>query len=281
MTRIHLMHCVPHPRMHGLYGYSEVIESFYWGLKELNCDVSTSINTYASDAINIIFGSQVLPVDVLKSLPRNSLVYNMEVYSEISLNEVSASVVYCATNFQIIDYSVHNFNFWNSLGTKNVSYLPIGYTPNLTRIPKIDQEDIDILIYGTTSNDRLFAFHELSMGGFKVAFLSGFYGADRDHMIGRSKLILNVNNNPIFEIVRTSYLFANQKAVICSFSEKCHIDDDLKGAFSHTNLDELVSNCQKLLEDSSKRKELEKIGFEVIKKRNFVESLSLNMKQFF
>jgi hypothetical protein len=261
--------------MHGLKGYLEVIESVTWALNSLNHDVSYSINSYTEDAINIIFGAQVLPIQTLESLPSNSLIFNLEVFDKNLCSQVGDSVKHYARNFQIIDYSLYNSTFWNFLGARPVYYLPIGYTKNLTRIAKLEVEDIDVLIYGSSSNDRLYAFHELSHAGLKVIFVSGLYGSERDHLIGRSKIILNVNNNEIFEIVRASYLFANKKAVVSSFSKPCFIEDDIHKAFLATNLENIAVDCQRLINDPERRTNLESAGYETFIKRDFVKSLSL------
>jgi len=274
MARFHLMHCIPDPRMHGLNGYLEIIESVSWGLKQLNHEVSYSKNTYLDGAINIIFGAQVLPVQALEKLPPNSIIYNLEVFNKDLYDQVNDSVKFFAKKFQIIDYSLHNKAFWEFLGSPLIHYLPVGYTQNLSRIDEASVEDIDILIYGSSSNDRLHVFHELSLAGLKVMFISGFYGAERDDLISRSKIVLNVNNNDIFEVVRTSYLFANKKAVVSSFSASCYVEDDIKNAFLSTTIDKVVADCQKLIENPEQRKALGRAGFDAFSKRNFVQSLS-------
>lgn len=268
------MHCIPDPRMHGLNGYLEIIESVSWALKQLNHEVSYSKNTYLDGAINVIFGAQVLSVQALEKLPSNSIIYNLEVFNKDLYNQVNDSVKYFAKKFQIIDYSLHNRAFWEFLGAASTHYLPVGYTQNLSRIARASIEDIDVLIYGSSSNDRLHAFHELSHAGLKVIFLSGFYGAERDDLIGRSKIVLNVNNNEIFEIVRTSYLFANKKAVVSSFSAPCYVEDDIKNAFVSTNIDKLAADCQKLINNPEQRMALEHAGFDAFSKRDFVQSIS-------
>src|SRR6185437_15004850 len=60
MTHYHLMHCVPpDPRVHGLNGYKEVIETVAWGLEQLGHKTTYALNHSAQDATNIVFGAQV------------------------------------------------------------------------------------------------------------------------------------------------------------------------------------------------------------------------------
>src|SRR6185437_16081556 len=69
MAHFHLMHCIPDPRMHGLNGYKEVIETVGWGLEQLGHRATYAVNERSPDATNIVFGAQVMPVSSLAELP--------------------------------------------------------------------------------------------------------------------------------------------------------------------------------------------------------------------
>ena len=101
-----------------------------------------------------------------------------------------------------------------------IKVVPISYAPILTCIESAANQDIDVLIYGAVGEQRLAVFASLGRllnGGVSAVFASGLYGAARDGLIARSKIVLNINNIPyskIFEIVRVSWLLANSKAVV-------------------------------------------------------------------
>lgn len=273
MAKFHLMHCVPHPRMHGLNGYMEVIESVDWGLKQLGHEVTYSLNKYDPLATNIIFGAQVLPIDFLKQLPNSTIVYNFEILDGYTKDQLRPQVHFCAEHFQIWEYSKFNLDTWKLFGVDSAEVVPVGYAPTLTRIPKFNIQDIDLLIYGLSGDTRLMAFHKLSIAGFKIVFVSGLYGQARDVLIARSKIVLNINKNAIFEIVRASYLLANKKAVVATLDPKGSVEEDMIDAIKFTTIEKIVDDCAQLIERDDERSKLEIVGFEKFIKRDIKEIL--------
>ena len=81
----------------------------------------------------------------------------------------------------------------------------ICYAPVLSSIGKAEKQDIDVLIYGAVGKKRLFVFSSLATTERTVVFAYRLYGAGRNNLISRAKIILNVNechSGRIFEIVR-------------------------------------------------------------------------------
>ena len=276
MSTYHLMHCKPLQRVHGFSGYLEIIQSIEWGLKQLGHEVTYAENTAVSNAINIVFGAQSVPIEYLKRLPKNSIIFNLEQYRGVSPSFFGKEVHFCAENFEIWEYSSANMHSWQLLGNDNHKLVPISYAPILTRIPKVAEQDIEVLIYGLSGEKRLFAFDELSTHGIVTIFVSGLYGAARDNLISRSKIILNVNlydYAQIFEIARVSYLLSNSKAVISMVDEDTFIEDDLKTYIKKCNLETLLNECLTLLESDAKRLSYEKMGFDIFQKRDIRETL--------
>ena len=63
--------------------------------------------------------------------------------------------------------------------------------------------------------------------GINVKALFGVYGRERDKLIARSKIVLNMHHysSQIFEIVRVFYLLTNRKAVVA----ECNARDAIPG----------------------------------------------------
>ncbi|NJD25000.1 MAG: hypothetical protein FIB06_06305 [Betaproteobacteria bacterium] len=267
----HLAHIIPDPRQHGLNGYREVIDSVQWGLRELGHAAEYGLNTLSSAATNIVFGAQMLPNDVLNSLPAETIVYNFEQMSGIGVADVRPCVQTMASRFVIWDYSEANVEKWHELGAVNVVLVPVGYAPILNRLPDPVDQDIDVLLYGSPGQDRLYAFYHLAEAGLTTVLVCGLYGQARDDLIARSKLILNVNlysHSKIFEIVRVSYLLANQKAVIAIVDDDTRIDDDIRAAIKTSSPQNLVSDCRQLVEDADSRRRLERDGCDIFSRRD-------------
>jgi len=278
MAQFNLVHCISeNPCFHGLNGYKEVIESLDWGLKELGHDSHYSVNTITSDAINILFGAQVLSLEALQALPENSIIYNFEQMRGLEKYQVRVQAQFIATKFMIWDYSKANLDPWKMLGATNVKIVPIAYAPILTRILKPAEQDIDVLLYGISGGKRLEAFQILSQAGLKVMFFSGLYGDARDQLIARSKIILNVNLYnfaQIFEIVRVSYLLANRKAVVSVIDQNTFFEEDLSKSIHLTSMDNLLNDCLLLLQNTSARESLENSGYAFFTSKTIIRTLS-------
>jgi len=260
--------------MHGLNGYKEVIETVGWGLEQFGHRVSYALNTAGTDATNIVFGAQVMPIAALQKLPPGTIIYNFE-----QLRDVGAEIRhYAATpHFTIWDYSAANLASWRALGRADVKIVPVGYAPILTRIAKPPHQDIDVLLYGLAGERRLQVFHALSQSGLSVVFVSGLYGAARDDLIARAKIVLNINlyaQSKIFEIVRVSYLLANRKAVIADLDVNTSIEDDIRPAVRFAaSLKELLELCASLIKNDSERSKLEELGLACISRRDIRDIL--------
>lgn len=265
-----LAHIFP-KNLHGLNGYKEVIETIQWGLQELGHTAEYGLNFLTPRATNIIFGVQMANPEVLSQLPHNTIIYNFEQMKGLDLANLKPQFKIAAQKFEIWDYSENNVEKWLELGATRVRVVPIGYAPVLQRIPKPSVQDIDVLIYGLPGQDRMDAFYHLSYSGLTTVFLCGMYGKARDELIGRSKLIVNINlyeHSNIFEIVRVSYLLANQKAVVADINEDTFIDDDMLTAVKSSSPPNLVDDCRRLIENNELRNELEIEGYKVIQRRD-------------
>ena len=175
MAHFHLMHCIPNPRMHGLYGYKEVIETIAWGLEQLGHRVTYAINERAAGATNIVFGAQVMPVAALAELPPGTIIYNFEQLRDVAVERIRSEIRYYAQvpHFTIWDYSAANLPSWRALKRPDVKVVPVGYAPILSRIPRAVRQDIDVLLYGMSGERRLQTFHGLSQLGLVTLFVSG------------------------------------------------------------------------------------------------------------
>lgn len=279
MSRYHLALIVPEPRMHGK-AFLEVMDTLTWGLEQLGHRVTRGVNSFQKDATNLVFGAQMLPIEAQKDLPSDTIIYNFDPLRNLSLrdHDIKPEVLHYVANFRIWEYSQGNMESWKALSPKHeVRYVPVGFAPLLCRIAKPSVQDIDVLLYGTTGQERLQILHELSHRGFTAVYAAGLFGNARDELIGRAKIVLNINYNnfaKIFEVVRVSYLFANRKAVVADESADSFIDPDLRPGVKLALLSQIVDTCKLLLENDAERMRLEETGFAVIKQRDIVRILT-------
>jgi hypothetical protein len=269
---------------HGVHAYKDVADTLYWGLSSLGHKVTSGINSYIPDhnTVNIFLGSYILAIEGLEAVPRNAILYNFEPMASIirrAEGKVNRRIAlpdrykYQAENFVIWDYSKRNLPFWDSLcPTNKAKYVPVGYAPILERIGKETVQDIDVLIYGTPTDDRIKVFKQICDIGvnLRVFFAYGVYGQDRDQLIARSKIILNIKFSDVFEILRVSYLLANRKAVVANFDEgeARDIEPGLDHAIKLVHTSHMAEACLELLNDEAARRRLETTGYAIFRQRD-------------
>jgi hypothetical protein len=276
--RYHLAHVIPHPRLHIFHGYKEVIDSIQWGLQALGHEVTYAVNRLSQAGSNIVFGAQMLDPALLRDLPADTVIYNLEQNAGLNPVEARDSVRWCAERFVIWDYSEYNLPFWRALNPGcDVRLVPIGYAPTLSRIGKPAQQDIEVLFYGGPGGGRLQVFADLCGRLVRTVFVHGLYGESRDSLIARSRLVLNVNqyaDSNVFEIARVSYLLANRKAVVSDFSDASRIEPDIRDALPFVPRERIVDACLELLEQPQRIAEWEERGFEIMRRRDIRASLA-------
>jgi hypothetical protein len=273
--RFNIGHIVPvqgaRSIMHGLYGYREVIDTLQWGLADIGHDVTVSENSLAADRINILLGAQMLSAEQLRQLPQQTIIYNFEQIGRLTAEELKPEIRTVAERFRIWEYSEGNVSAWTALGAANpVVHVAVGWAPILRRIDKPSIQDIDVLFYGLPGQLRLEVFHDLCHHGIRCAFLCGMYGSARDELIGRSKLVLNINSyrSRIFEIVRVSYLLANSKAVVADLQADTFVEPALGAGIAFSAPDQMLATCDRLLDDDAARQALEESGRRAFEQRH-------------
>jgi hypothetical protein len=274
--KFHLVHVV-HPTSHGPLGYREVVETIKWGLGELGHDVTVAFNNFVSDRINICIGGQMLTPEHLHRVPPGAIFYNLEQIAHIPVDKLRPSFPLIASQFRVWDYNPANLATWQKLNPAfPPQLLPICWSPNLRQIPKLDEEDIDVLFYGIPSAARLTLFGLLCQAELKCVYACGLYGQARDSLIARAKIILNLNlyeSSQIFEIVRVSYLLANEKAVVSDIYPGSSIDPDIREAVAFTPVQNITAECLRLAKDDSARHQLAARGRAIFERRDIRENL--------
>jgi hypothetical protein len=270
--KFHLAHIIPHPRMHGLNGYKEVIDAIQWGLSELGHETTYAVNNVATGATNIIFVAQMFPSEVTQKLPSDTIIYQLEQLG----GNLKPTYRQALKTFRVWDYSPSNIAVLAQIGGAHKPKLvPIAHAPVLERIAKPSVQDIDVLIYGIAGQERLAAVYALSQSGLTTVFVSGLYGAARDALIARSKLIVNVTlHKRVFEMVRVSYLLANKKAVVCVLASNMPMEAGFEGSVKISNPESLVKDCDDLIKDDERRRALEEAGYVLFKSRNIANVLA-------
>jgi hypothetical protein len=245
--------------------FNEVAETLLYGLEALGHHVHIVRNFFSQTCWNIVLGAHLLPFQ--SAVPaKNAIIYNLEQLGSAALFNERA---------------LTGFGWWWDYSEKNLAelklgywgkHVPIGYVPELTRI-RPNVQDIDVLFYGSINERRKKILEDCTNAGLKVCAAFNCYGPERDDLIARSKVVLNVHyyESKIFEIVRCSYLMANRKCIVTEESNE--LDADLEHGVVPVPYSFLVEMCKCVANDVYLRKNQEEIAFEVMSKRDEREIL--------
>lgn len=272
MSNFNLVLVIPHPRMHGLKGYREIMETVQWGLQALGHQVSISENRFKTGVRNIVFGAQMLTPQELEQVWPETIVYNLEQLRNLDAAALNPVFRQIAQKFQIWDYSAANLATWQQLGARRpVVHVPVGWAPVLQRIAQPAEQDIEVLIYGLPSEARNASFSAMGQQGITCLMLCGLYGQARDALIARSKIVLNASlytRSDVFEIARVSYLLANRKCVLSLKRPDMFIEADIQAVVAWCEPDTLVQRCYDLLENDAARAALGEAGESAMRQRD-------------
>ncbi|QTD45821.1 methyltransferase domain-containing protein [Ottowia testudinis] len=238
----------------------EVAETLLHGLQALGMQARFGSLAEECDAL-LIFGAHLLPPDF--KLPAHAIIYNLEQLVDWSRENAASPYFERLKQHEVWDYSEVNMSVLREQGHERAKHVPLGYAPQLARIAHARQ-DIDVLFYGSMNERRQQIIVQLKAKGLKVETLFGVYGEQRDRVIARAKVVLNMHYYPsgTFEIARVSYLLANRKAVVCEHSAMTPAYAHLSEAMAYVPYEELVSSCARLVADETQRKALELRAFE-------------------
>ena len=252
---------------------ADIAESLHYGLLELGLDSVLTADLSLPDRQYILLASNTL-IFYPQQLPPNSILYNLEQIFPGS-PWLQPILLDHFLQYPMWDYSKSNIAELHQMGITNVQHLPVGYVPQLTRTAVLQNEDIDVLFYGTINDRRRQVLSELEAKGAKVYSTSQTYGKQRDELIARSKIVLNLHFYvaKVFEVVRVSYLLANQKFVI---AERSHTSEEAEfsGGLVFAEYENLVETCLDYLARPNDRQRIAAAGFELMVQRPVAPYLS-------
>lgn len=241
--------------------FREVGELLEYGLRALGHDVVLTDALRPPGRRVIVLGANLLR-GVEERPAEDAILYNLE-QLEPGSPWFDARVVDLLRRHAVWDYSARNAARYPELGLAPPRVVPIGYAPVLTRIPPAPAEDVDVLFYGSPSERRRRVLDALRARGLRVEAVFGLYGAARDRLVARSKVVLNVHfyDAKVFEIVRVSYLLANRRCVVSERGADAEEERAFEGGVAFAAYEELVEACLRLVGDAAARERIAAEGF--------------------
>jgi hypothetical protein len=211
----------------------------------------------------------VLGANLLKSwpgpVPDRMVLYNLE---QVHLGSTWFDAAYLdlLKRHQVWDYSALNVAALARLGI-HATLCGVGYTSGLTRIPLAFAQDIDVAFVGSLNPRRSQALQAMKNARLNVQAAVGVYGAERDALYARAKVVLNLHYHEaqVFEIVRVSYLLANRICVVSEVGLDQALENPFAKGVAFAPYGELVEACRFLVQRPDARRRIAGAGFEAFK----------------
>ena len=132
-----------------------------------------------------------------------------------------------------------------------------------------------MLFYGNVSPRLLTVLDAIARAGIDLQVVSGVYRRERDALIARARIVLNVHatETAALEIARVAHVLSNRRALVSELGPNAKIDPDLRDGIAAGVAWELPGLCRALLADDRRRLALAGRGFELFSRRDFSASL--------
>jgi hypothetical protein len=247
--------------------FAEVAEALREALAALGHGALRCVNSVHADRINIVLGAHLLGAAAPGMLPEGSVIFNLEQLAP-ALFESRPFFAELLRAFPVWDYHPGNLQTLAEIGARDAQLVRLGYAKALSRIAHVDEPDIDVLFYGSRSERRREVIKALAQSGLRVRSEMGLYGAARDELIGRSKIVLNLGyfgDVSLFEQVRVTYLLANQVFVVSESGRDPEEEARFAGGIAFAPYPELVAACARYAADEAARERIASRGFEIVR----------------
>ena len=217
---------------------------------------------------NIVLGAHLLNDNLIEDIPENTIIFNTEQIESITENWKKKILNLARKNIIFWDYSQYNLDYLSKTINIKGKLFQIGYQKELNRINHNIVKNIDVLFYGSINTRREHIINKLKDRKINVKTLFGVYGKERDDLIAKSKLILNMHmyDSKIFEIVRVFYLLSNSIPVLTEVGSDTKFNNDFLDMICKSTYENIEKNIIYLLENDKKRIELGENGLNAIKK---------------
>ncbi|MDE3038674.1 MAG: hypothetical protein KGJ21_09540, partial [Pseudomonadota bacterium] len=208
----------------------------------------------------VALGANLLP-RMSMALPDKLILYNLEQVQPVS-NWFMPEYPALLKRYPVWDYSRRNIARLKAGGI-NAALCGVGYMPVLTRIAPAPVCDIDVLFVGSLNDRRKAVLEKIAQAGKKVKAAFNVYGTERDALIARAKIVLNLHfyEAQVFEIIRVSYLLANRACVVSETGQDAELEAPLRDGVAFAPYDKLTDTCLALLSNDTERTRLAGAGF--------------------
>lgn len=212
--------------------WAEIVELVYYGLENAGFEVDYSINSFARNRINIIFGCFRLKPELAPLVPKDSFMFNLEQlkkHDDLFDHNTRMNIRFWAQKgFRFLDYDRNNISTLLGWGAQDVRIVELGFAPELARLEK-QNKVYDCIFYGGRNKRRNRLLAQVHATGLNLKYLWGVYGEERDREIEKSGFALNMHlyESEMLEIVRLNYLLHNKISVLTEMNDSTSDDTQM------------------------------------------------------
>lgn len=260
---------------HGTIIIGEFIRCLQAALQELGYDAPIVTDPAHIEDWGIALLPNLIPDSEFEAaLPEKLILFNLEQVQQDSHWFRHDGYINLLRRYRVWDYSLLNSNALKEHGISNVALCEVGYMPTLTTIATAEK-DIDVFFYGSINARRQHIFDQLTARGVHVVASDSSYAAQRDALISRSKIVLNIHfyESKLFEIIRVSFLLANGVCVVSEDGNDYALETPYHGGIAFAPYEELADVCVGLLANTSLRETIAQTGFKRFSQRSQADAV--------
>jgi hypothetical protein len=152
------------------------------------------------------------------------------------------------------DYNANNITTLAEWGIHRAALVPFGFAPGLRTVPQGADKVYDACFFGSLTARRRRILEEVASSGLRVAARENCYGEERDTLLARSRICLNlhaVDGLGILEEARLSFLLANRCFVLSELSDH----DPYPGGVAYAKAENIAAACRYWLAQPDERRD--------------------------
>lgn len=256
------------------HGFDDAILPLFFALRALGYDTEILCNRFNPGSRNIVFGSCIAPRRIGRLMPRGSIIFNLE--------QIIAGSKWCnkdylshLNDYSVWDYSEKNITELRALGIRDITHVPLGYVPEMTRLSGSVIPQADALFYGLITDRRDALIRRITDQGVKILASQDAFGDLRDKLLAHARVTLNIHQflPARLEVVRLGYVWANKRPVLSEWREDSDIPDHLRAACYFAPYDAVPEALERLLHDEALRRKQAEQGFAAFSSQPMAASL--------
>lgn len=178
--------------------FAEIRLLLFHSLRALGHEVVLATNRFPEGMSAIVFGAHLISDTFPVELPQGCIIFNTE---QLMGDQPTWSqrILGLAEHHQIWDYASANLRFLRQVsGDLGCHRLRLGYLRELERVPDRRNDREGFIFYGSITPLRREILSRIRLSDrLRVQSFFGVYGWHRDHLLARSRAVLNVHSHSV------------------------------------------------------------------------------------